>query len=172
MSSVVFAMGANLGDPYATLCQALDLLDAHDEWRLDAVSSAWATDPVGGPEGQPSYLNAVGLAQVPFGPATLLGLFHVVEAACGRVRLERWGPRTLDLDLIAFDDLVSDDPWLTLPHPRAHERAFVVQPWLEVDPAASLAGVGRLDALDAARPDPGVRRLEHLLLPTSEGVLP
>jgi 2-amino-4-hydroxy-6-hydroxymethyldihydropteridine diphosphokinase len=171
MTELVFALGANLGDPYSTLCRALRLLAAHDEWELKAVSSAWATDPVGGPAGQPSYLNAVGLAQVPFGARTTLGLFHVVEEACGRLRGERWGPRTLDLDLIVFGDELSDEASLHLPHPRAFERGFVLQPWLEIDPDASLPGRGRVAELAAAQPEPGVRRLEDLILPPSDGEL-
>jgi 2-amino-4-hydroxy-6-hydroxymethyldihydropteridine diphosphokinase len=171
MSRVVFALGANLVNPYETLSRALTLLAAHEEWTLSAVSSVWVTEPVGGPEGQPPYLNAVGLAEVAFGPRTTLGLFHVVEEACGRVRDERWGPRTLDLDLILFDDVTSADPSLTLPHPRAYERGFVVQPWLEVDPDAALPGIGRLDQLPAARPEPGVRRRPDLMLPGPMGVL-
>jgi 2-amino-4-hydroxy-6-hydroxymethyldihydropteridine diphosphokinase len=165
VSRVVLAMGANLGDPHAMLVRALTLLEAHDEWTLTAVSSVYATAPVGGPPGQPDYLNAVALAEVAFGPLTTLGLFHVVEAACDRVRTQRWGPRTLDLDLIAYDEVVSADPVLTLPHPRAHERAFVVQPWLDVDPDASLPGFGRLDRLPAANPDDTVRRRDDLVLP-------
>lgn len=171
MSRVVFALGANLGTPYETLSRALTLLAAHEEWTLSAVSSVWVTEPVGGPDGQPPYLNAVGIAQVAFGPRTTLGLFHVVEEACGRVRDERWGPRTLDLDLILFDDVVSADPSLTLPHPRAYERGFVVQPWLEVDPDATLPATGRLDLLSAARPEAGVRRRPDLVLPAPMGVL-
>ncbi|MDX6204659.1 MAG: dihydroneopterin aldolase / 2-amino-4-hydroxy-6-hydroxymethyldihydropteridine diphosphokinase [Frankiales bacterium] len=171
MSTVVFALGANLGNPYECLRRSLTLLAAHEEWALTAVSSVYVTDPVGGPEGQPPYLNAVGLAEVGFGPRTTLGLFHVVEEACGRVHDERWGPRTLDLDLIRFDDLTSADPSLTLPHPRAYERGFVVQPWLEVDPDAALPGIGRIDLLPAARPDAGVRRREDLVLAGPMGVL-
>jgi 2-amino-4-hydroxy-6-hydroxymethyldihydropteridine diphosphokinase len=170
MSRVVFALGANLGDPYVSLCRALVLLAAHDEWALSAVSSVYVTEPVGGPDGQPPFLNAVGVADVGFGPRTTLGLFHVVEQACGRVRDERWGPRTLDVDLIAFDEVTSADPSLTLPHPRAYERGFVVQPWLEVDPDATLPGIGRVDGLVAARPDAGVRRREDLVLPGPAGV--
>jgi 2-amino-4-hydroxy-6-hydroxymethyldihydropteridine diphosphokinase len=169
VSRVVVGLGGNLGDPYATLCRALHLLDAHDEWSPLAVSSVWETDPVGGPPGQSVYLNAVVLAQVPFSPTTLLGLLHVVEAGCDRVRDRRWGPRTLDLDLLAYADVVSTSSGLMLPHPRAWERGFVVQPWLEVDPAATLPGVGRLDQLDAARPDPAVRRTA-LVLPGPVGI--
>ncbi len=169
MSRVVFALGANLGDPCATLGRALALLAAHEEWSLTAMSSVYVTDPVGGPDGQPPYLNAVGIAEVAFGPRTTLGLFHVVEDACGRVRDERWGPRTLDLDLLPFDDLTSTDPSLTLPHPRAYERGFVVQPWLEIEPEAALPGVGRIDRLVAARSQAGVRRRSDLVLPGRTG---
>ena len=168
---VVLALGANLGDPYAQLVRALRLLAAHEEWQTTAVSSVWQTRPVGGPHGQPDYLNAVALARVPFGPRTVLGLLHVVEAAADRVRDQRWGPRTLDLDLVGYDDLVLDEPGLTLPHPRAHERGFVVQPWLEVDPGATLPGRGRVDRLASAVPDTGVRRRPDLVLPGPAGVL-
>jgi 2-amino-4-hydroxy-6-hydroxymethyldihydropteridine diphosphokinase len=171
MTKVVFALGANLGNPYESLCRSLTLLAAHEEWALTAISSVYVTDPVGGPDGQPPFLNAVGLAEVGFGARTTLGLFHVVEDACGRVRDERWGPRTLDLDLIVFDDVTSADPSLTLPHPRAYERGFVVQPWLEVDPDAALPGIGRVALLPAARPDAGVRRRADLVLPGPIGVL-
>jgi 2-amino-4-hydroxy-6-hydroxymethyldihydropteridine diphosphokinase len=169
MTGVVFALGANLGEPFPTLCRALALLDAHEQWTLTAVSSIYRTDPVGGPPGQPDYLNAVGFADVEFGPRTLLGLFHVVEAACGRTRESRWGARTLDLDLLSYDGVVSNESELTLPHPRAHERAFVVQPWLEIDAAAALPGVGRLDRLPAAQVTAAVRRIPDLSLPQPLG---
>jgi 2-amino-4-hydroxy-6-hydroxymethyldihydropteridine diphosphokinase len=160
---VVVALGANLGDVFATLTRGLRLLEAHDEWTTTAVSSVWETDPVGGPAGQSAYLNAVVLATVPFSPETLLGLLHVVEAACDRVRDRRWGPRTLDLDLVSFDDVTSSTSRLTLPHARAAERGFVVQPWLEVDPSAVLPGIGPLATLPAAAPTPAVRRTELVL---------
>lgn len=159
----VVALGANLGDVIATFTRGLQLLEAHDEWTTTAVSSVWETDPVGGPAGQSAYLNAVVLATVPFSPETLLGLLHVVEAACDRVRDRRWGPRTLDLDLVAYDDLASTSSALTLPHPRAAERGFVVQPWLEVDPFAVLPDAGPLAALPAASPSPAVRRTAMVL---------
>jgi 2-amino-4-hydroxy-6-hydroxymethyldihydropteridine diphosphokinase len=160
---VVVALGANLGDVFATMCRGLQLLEAHDEWATTAVSSVWETDPVGGPVGQSAYFNAVVLASVPFSPETLLGLLHVVEAACDRVRDRRWGPRTLDLDLVAYDAQVSSSSVLTLPHPRAGERGFVVQPWLEVDPAAVLPDLGPVAALPAAAPSPAVRRTDLVL---------
>lgn len=138
---VVIALGANLGDAARTLDAALDDLgDAlHDVRRAPFVT----TDPVGGPD-QPRYTNSVVVATTTLGPAELLARLHAVEARHGRVREVRWGARTLDLDLVQYgdpvtgDDVVSDDPALTLPHPRAHERGFVLQPWSRVDPDAVL----------------------------------
>jgi 2-amino-4-hydroxy-6-hydroxymethyldihydropteridine diphosphokinase len=139
----VVALGANLGDRGATLRGALDALDATDGVAVAAVSPASATRPVGGSD-QPEYLNAVAAVRTRLSPVELLAVLHRVEAEFGRVRQERWGPRTLDLDLITYGvvqtatEVVSDDPHLTLPHPRAHERAFVLVPWSQVDPDALL----------------------------------
>jgi len=140
---VVIALGANLGDPESTLEAAVRELADCDGLRLTAVSELFETDPVGGPE-QPTYLNAVVLARTRMAAFSLLTELHRIEADHGRVRETRWGARSLDCDLIQYGDpgsdseLVSDDPELTLPHPRAAERAFVLTPWLSVDPQASL----------------------------------
>lgn len=142
-TAAVVALGANLGDREASLRGALDALDATDGVAVDAVSPVAATRPVGGGD-QPEYLNAVALVRTRLAPDELLAALHRIEAEFGRVRLERWGPRTLDLDLITYGvvqtatEVVSDDPHLTLPHPRAHERAFVLVPWSQVDPEALL----------------------------------
>src|SRR6185503_4423813 len=104
------------------------------------------------------YLNAVALVSAELPAAGLLGLAHVVEAACRRERAVRWGPRTLDVDIVAFDRLRSADPQLTLPHPRAHERAFVLVPWLDVDPSAELPGHGPVAGLVAGLDRSGVAR--------------
>ena len=101
----------------------------------------------------PRYLNAVALLQTRLAPATLLDQLHRIESDHGRVRRERWGDRTLDLDLIAYGDERIDDERLTVPHPRAHERAFVLRPWLDVDPDAIIPGRGRVDALLAGLED-------------------
>ncbi|AKU18082.1 2-amino-4-hydroxy-6-hydroxymethyldihydropteridine diphosphokinase [Luteipulveratus mongoliensis] len=144
---VVIACGANLGDRGATLRAAVRALDATAGLTVVRISPLFETDPVGGPE-QPDYLNAVVLARSRLAPHTLLARLHEIESWHGRVREIRWGARTLDLDLIqvgdpwAGTDLTSDTDELTLPHPRAGERAFVLVPWLEVDPAATLR-VGR-----------------------------
>jgi 2-amino-4-hydroxy-6-hydroxymethyldihydropteridine diphosphokinase len=102
-------------------------------------------------------------------PIDLLGLLHVVEAAFDRVREVRWGPRTLDLDIVDFAGTTSGDPVLTLPHPRAHERAFVLVPWLDVDPDATLPRHGRVADLVAGLDRSGVTRRDGLALLPKEG---
>lgn len=138
MSRVVLSLGSNLGDRRAHLDAAVSALSR--EVSVEAVSPVYETAPVGGPP-QDAYLNAVVIATTDLSPREVVALCQRVEASEGRERLERWGPRTLDVDLIAYDDLVSDDPVATVPHPRAHERSFVLVPWLDVDPDAVLGGV-------------------------------
>ncbi|MDZ7800342.1 MAG: 2-amino-4-hydroxy-6-hydroxymethyldihydropteridine diphosphokinase [Trueperaceae bacterium] len=145
-------MGANLGDPAVTLRRAAGELSAFG--TVTRRSRLWRTDPVGGPPGQPDYLNAV-IALRPAAPyadvTTLLEAFHGVEARHGRVRRERWAPRTLDLDLLAYGSLVRDAPDPVVPHPRMMTRAFVLVPLLEVDPEwrHPRTGVAAADALAA-----------------------
>lgn len=140
---LVIALGANLGDTAQTLQQALWDLAAEPALRLTAVSSLYDTDPVGGPE-QPAYANAVALATTRLTPLGVLRALQHVETENGRVRDVRWGSRTLDLDLVQYgdprrgEDARRQGAELTLPHPRAHERAFVLVPWAEVDPDAVL----------------------------------
>jgi len=124
---------------------------------VTAVSPVYETVPVGGPP-QPDYLNAAVLASVAIPTRELLDQLHEVEAAFDRVRVVRWGPRTLDLDIIAVAGERSDDPELTLPHPRAHERAFVLAPWRDVDPDAQLPGYGRVADLVGGLDQAGIRR--------------
>jgi len=140
MSTAVLALGANLGDARAALQGAVDALAASAQIQVVAASPVFETDPVGGPE-QPVYVNAVVLVTTSLEPMQLLERAHEIEAAWHRTREVRWGPRTLDIDIIAFDDVVSDDERLTLPHPRAAIRGFVLVPWLAVDPQAALRGV-------------------------------
>jgi 2-amino-4-hydroxy-6-hydroxymethyldihydropteridine diphosphokinase len=149
MSTAVLSIGSNLGDRLAYLQGALELLRP---W-LVAASAVYETPPWG-PVPQDPFLNAVVLVEDPDAqPLDWLDRAHRAEAAASRVRDVRWGPRTLDVDVIAVDDLHRDDPVLTLPHPRAAQRAFVLVPWLTLDPDAKLpAGpVGELlAALDPA----------------------
>lgn len=160
----VLALGSNLGRRFQTLQGAVDALFDAPGLTFVAVSPVYETDPVGGPEGQRTYLNAVVLAETTLSPATLLERAQSTEAAFGRVREERWGPRTLDIDLIMVGDTVSDDPELTLPHPLAHERAFVLLPWSRIDPEGELPGKGRIADLLAGLDQRGVRLRPDLKL--------
>jgi 2-amino-4-hydroxy-6-hydroxymethyldihydropteridine diphosphokinase len=159
----VLALGSNQGDRRATLQGAVEALAGTPGLTVVAVSPVYETDPVGGPE-QPDYLNAVVLVEADLGPRDLLERALAVEAAFGRVRDVRWGPRTLDVDVVAVGDLRVDEPDLVVPHPRAAERAFVLVPWLEVDPGAALPGVGRVADLVVGLDRTGVRPRPDLVV--------
>jgi 2-amino-4-hydroxy-6-hydroxymethyldihydropteridine diphosphokinase len=155
MSPVFLGLGANMGDRLATLQRAADLLADHGV-RAVASSRVWATAPVGGPPDQPEFLNAVIEVDVDgLEPADVLEAAHNVGAALGRVRKERWGPRTIDVDVLLWGTHTSGDPDLTIPHPRMTERAFVVLPLLDVDPDPRLPDGRRVVELPA--PDGEVR---------------
>ena len=144
----VISLGANLGNRLETLQGAIDALEDTPGVRVKAVSPVYETEPWGvDPGSQPSYFNAVVLLKTTLPPSSLLERAHAVEEAFHRVRDERWGARTLDVDIVAYDGVLSDDPQLTLPHPRAHERAFVLVPWHDVDPQPQLPGRGPVAAL-------------------------
>ncbi|GAA2724480.1 MULTISPECIES: 2-amino-4-hydroxy-6-hydroxymethyldihydropteridine diphosphokinase [Streptomyces] len=141
----VISIGSNLGNRLETLQGAIDALEDTPGLRVKAVSHVYETEPWGVEAGsQPSYFNAVVLVKTTLPPDSLLERGHAIEEAFERVRDERWGPRTLDVDIVTYQDVVSDDPRLTLPHPRAHERAFVLVPWYDVDPEAVVPGHGAL----------------------------
>lgn len=169
---VVIAMGSNLGDSVETLHDAVISLFAWVD--IVEVSPVVETDPVGGPD-QPAYLNAIVTATTHLAPSTLLAGLHEIERAHGRTREVHWGPRTLDLDLIQYGDPVFDTDvrmetsTLTLPHPRAHERAFVLVPWLQAEPEAALRVGGEVRRVadlvreldvSGVRPGPDVDLLE------------
>ncbi|MFC8363688.1 2-amino-4-hydroxy-6-hydroxymethyldihydropteridine diphosphokinase [Streptomyces griseorubiginosus] len=144
----VISLGSNLGNRLETLQGAVDALEDTPGVRVKSVSPVYETEPWGvAADSQPSYFNAVVVLKTTLPPASLLERAHAVEEAFHRVRDERWGPRTLDVDIVAYADVVSDDPVLTLPHPRAHERAFVLAPWHDVEPEAQLPGRGPVAAL-------------------------
>jgi 2-amino-4-hydroxy-6-hydroxymethyldihydropteridine diphosphokinase len=154
MTRAVLSLGANLGDRAAALRAAVTALTA--DGVLVGRSPLYETPPWG-PVEQPPYLNAVVLVRGPLDAAGWLARAHGLEQAAGRTREVRWGARTLDVDVVTVtgDDgrpVLSGDPALTLPHPRAHERAFVLVPWLSLDPAAELPGSGRVAELVAALP--------------------
>jgi 2-amino-4-hydroxy-6-hydroxymethyldihydropteridine diphosphokinase len=128
------ALGSNLGDRHAYLQHAVDMLADDDRVIVVGVSRVYETEPVGGPE-QDAYLNAVVAIDTTRAPHELLELAHVLEHGASRVRGERWGPRTLDVDVLLYDELTLDDPDLTIPHPRMWERGFVLAPLRDVAPA-------------------------------------
>lgn len=130
------SLGSNLGDRQAHLRRAVDQLRAGSRPAVTAVSRVYETDPVGGPDDQDAFLNLVVELAVPepCDPYRLLAECHRLEAAAGRVRSVRWGPRTLDVDIIWIDGLALDDPDLTIPHPRWRERRFVLAPLSELAP--------------------------------------
>ncbi|QCQ93535.1 2-amino-4-hydroxy-6-hydroxymethyldihydropteridine diphosphokinase [Rhodococcus sp. SGAir0479] len=162
MTRAVLSVGSNIGDSLAHLQGVVDGLR---DWIV-AVSAVYATAPWGGVE-QQDFLNATLVVEDPEADCReWLRRGQQLESAAERVREQRWGPRTLDVDVVTCDDIRSDDPELTLPHPRAHERAFVLVPWLDVAPDATLDVAGRTERVDAllARLDAaeraGVRRTD------------
>ena len=161
MTVAYLGLGANLGDRLASLQRAVDLLDAEGV-RVVASSRVWETEPVGGPD-QPDYLNAVVRVKTELEPMQLLAACQRVEGALGRVREMRWGPRTIDVDVLLVGDVTMESPSLTLPHPRMLERAFVLLPLLELEPDPLLPDGRRV--LDAAVDTHGARPFAPPLRP-------
>lgn len=160
MTRAVIALGGNLGDREANLAAAVRAIDAIDGTTIVAASGRYETPALtleGIDAELPAYLNAVVIVETPLEPAALLSILNAIEDAQGRTRETRWGSRTLDLDIVHVDGVSSRDPELVLPHPRAHERAFVLAPWLEADAEAELPGHGRVADLLAAVDDPVAR---------------
>lgn len=140
----VVALGANIGNPREQMDVAVALL--REATEVKAVSSYFVTEPVGGPE-QPDYLNAVCILESELPALDLLAVLQGIEKSLGRERDVRWGPRTIDLDLIQYGSLLSAAVELELPHPRAHERRFVLEPWCEIEPDAILLTHGKISEL-------------------------
>lgn len=155
--AAVLALGSNLGASLDTLALAVSELDAMEGIEVVAESPLVVTAPVGGPGGQPDYLNQVIEVHTTLAPLELLAAAHRVERAHHRERAVRWGPRTLDIDVISFGTLTSEDEELTLPHPRAAERAFVLVPWSWMDPGAFIGGASVFELAQSAADRDGVR---------------
>ena len=145
----VVALGANIGNPREQMDLAVALL--REATEVIAVSSYFVTKPVGGPE-QPDYLNAVCILESDIPATDLLAVLQGIEKSLGRQRTVQWGPRTIDLDLIQYGSLLSAADELELPHPRAHERRFVLEPWFEIEPDAILLTHGKISELLAQLP--------------------
>ncbi len=140
----VVALGANIGNPKEQMDLAVAMLK--EATIVTAVSSYYTTKPVGGPE-QPDYINAVCILESDLPAIDLLSLLHGIEKSLGRERIEKWGPRIIDLDLIQYGTLLSSAEELELPHPRAFERRFVLEPWHEIEPDALLLTHGKISEL-------------------------
>jgi 2-amino-4-hydroxy-6-hydroxymethyldihydropteridine diphosphokinase len=159
----VIAFGANLGERAAVIRAAAAEIDALPGTSLIVLSSlveSAAVKPDGIDLEAPEYLNAIALVETTLTPHELLAALNAIEHAHGRTRDVRWGDRTLDLDIITYDILEIHDERLTLPHPRAAERSFVLAPWLELDPGAAIPGRGNADELLAFCPDPVREHIE------------
>jgi 2-amino-4-hydroxy-6-hydroxymethyldihydropteridine diphosphokinase len=138
-------LGANIGPREVTLLRAVDLLAEADDVDVLAVSQLRETDPVGMVD-QPGFLNGAARIDTSLPPRALLELLLRIEQSLGRVREERWGPRTVDLDLLVYGDLIVDEPGLRVPHPRLHERRFALEPLAELDPELVVPGLGSVSA--------------------------
>ena len=156
MHEVALALGSNLGDSAVILQGAIDDLASVEGISIVAVSPTYETDPVGGPE-QDAYLNAVVIVTTDLDPWALLSVTQSIEQHWHRVREVRWGPRTLDIDILAIDEETVDSDDVVIPHPRAHERGFVLVPWADVAPDAQLPGHGRVGDLVGEVDTSGVR---------------
>ena len=156
----VIALGSNLAEPARQVRAALSALEAHPQIQIEKTSSLYVTAPVGYDD-QPDFVNAVCSVRTSLDGVSLLAVLNRIEADFGRERTFRNAPRTLDLDIIDFDGISSDDPHLTLPHPRAHERSFVMKPLAEILPDFVLGGHGRAADLAAALGEEGIRLLEE-----------
>ena len=166
LRKVVYSIGSNLGDRLANLQGAVDALSDTPDIILVDVSSVYETEPVGGPENSPKFLNMVVVAETTLAPRTLLERALAIEDAFGRERDEvvKWGPRTLDVDLITVGDAEVERPDLKLPHPLAHERAFVLVPWYEIDPTGEIQGKGAIGDFLASADTSGVVRRDDLVI--------
>jgi 2-amino-4-hydroxy-6-hydroxymethyldihydropteridine diphosphokinase len=142
-------LGANIGPREVTLLRAVDLLAEADDVEVLAVSQLRETDPVG-MVNQPRFLNGAARIDTSLPPRTLLELLLRIEQCLGRVREERWGPRTVDLDLLVYGDVTVDEPGLRVPHPRLHERRFALEPLAELDPELVVPGLGAVSGALAA----------------------
>ncbi|WP_346845559.1 2-amino-4-hydroxy-6-hydroxymethyldihydropteridine diphosphokinase [uncultured Rothia sp.] len=137
---VILALGSNLGEKEDTLIRAIGDICSHEKIELKKISPMAITKAVGGPVNQPDFLNLVVEIETGLRPFELLRFCQSVEQKHHRVREIHWGPRTLDIDIVEYGNLMMDEPDLTLPHPSATERAFVLEPWARMDPTAELTG--------------------------------
>ncbi|GGH64218.1 2-amino-4-hydroxy-6-hydroxymethyldihydropteridine diphosphokinase [Rothia aerolata] len=153
----ILALGSNLGEKEDTLISAIGDLCSHEKIDVKKISPIAITAAVGGPENQPDFLNLVVEIETTLSPFDLLRYCQEIELKHHRTREVRWGPRTLDIDIIEYAQIEMDEPDLTLPHPLAAERAFVLAPWARMDPTAQLAGESVIKLAEHAHDYDGIR---------------
>ena len=165
LRKVVYSIGSNLGDRLGNVQGAVDALSDTPDVIVVDISSVYETKPFGGPPDSPLFLNIVVIAETTLEPRTLVERAFAIEDAYGRTRDGgRWGPRTLDVDLIMVGNTSTDTEDLRLPHPLAGERAFVLLPWLEIDAKGEIPGVGKVADLAGQVSGEGVVRRDDLLI--------
>ena len=164
LRKVVYSLGSNLGDRLTILQGAVDAIKDTPDVIVVDVSSVYETEPLGGPDDNNKFLNLVIVAESTLEPRTLLERALAIEDAYGRERGERWAPRTLDVDLVIVGNTIKDEDYLKLPHPLAHQRGFVLVPWLEVDPTGEVPGQGRIADLVKTADLSGVVRRDDLTI--------
>ena len=152
-------IGSNLDNPVAQVQRAFQALDDLPACANIACSPLYRTAPIGGPPGQPDYINAVAALDTVLTADDLLKALQALETVQGRIRAVRWGARTLDLDLLLYGQMIRNDPWLILPHPRLHQRAFVLQPLHDIAPNLTIPGRGTLTELLASGPLQAIAQL-------------
>lgn len=168
ISKVVLSLGSNLGDSAEILQQAVDLLADTPDLMLVEVSPVYETKPWGEVQDQPNFLNMVVIAESTLEPLTILDRTRAIEGNFGRERTVPGGPRTLDIDIIMVGKRVSEDD-IELPHPHAHERGFVLVPWLDVDPEGELEGHGAIADLVEEVDTDGVKLREDIVITAATG---
>ena len=161
LRKVVFSIGSNMGDRWEHLEDAVSMLRATPGLEVVAVSPVYEAVAVGGPQDNPDFLNAVVVAETIQSAEAMLARVGAIEDGADRTRGVHWGPRTLDVDIIVYGDRIIDLPELTIPHPRAHERAFVLAPWADIDPDATIPGHGAVRDLLAGVDTGTVHLLEE-----------
>ena len=158
MSKIYIALGSNLDDPSEQIYKAINLIDAIDDLSVTYISSLYKTKPIGKID-QPDFINAVIEVEGDISPENLHAALQAIETQAGRIRIELNEPRTLDLDILLIDDLIMKTKKLTVPHPRMHQRQFVVVPLFEINPKLNIPGIGPINKILKMLPDQGVVKI-------------
>ncbi|MDC0542550.1 2-amino-4-hydroxy-6-hydroxymethyldihydropteridine diphosphokinase [Methylophilaceae bacterium] len=158
MSKIYIALGSNLEEPSQQIYKAINLIDAIDELSVTHTSSLYKTKPIGKID-QPDFINAAVKVEGDISPENLHAALQDIETKAGRIRMELNEPRTLDLDILLIDDLIMKTKKLTVPHPRMHQRQFVIVPLFEINQKLNIPGIGSIDEILKSLPDQGVVKI-------------